>query len=383
MRKYVVAHIHEDIKFINDTDRFIGANLINKIIYINDKEQDLSNFNFGVKKLNKKDRFLIEKLLKELDNPDMIVLYSLSELSFSLINVLSDKVIIGWRFFGSELYGKILKDFLTDKTLAVLKKNSPIHIKLKKQVMKFYLNLKRRRRVDDPTKKIQRIDVFMGLYEEEYNLLKHRFEYLPPAFIKLSIDSAMNNYLPDLNKKSTIIIGNSRNLWNNHLDILEYIQENHNSSFKLIVPFNYGEGGNYSKIVRESAERIPNTEVLNKFLSADKYDSLYNDVAALVINSQRQMAVGNILTSLRKGVKVYLNKKNSYYTYLQKIGFIIFTIDHFKKDYVTGEIQLNNEHRLFNYRKLRELEENYTKEDFQKEILSFIKNHKGKGNERF
>src|SRR5690606_40162359 len=63
------------------------------------------------------------------------------------------------------------------------------------------------------------------------------------------------------------------------------------------------------------------------FLSIEKFREIYKTTAALVINSYRQHALGNIFTALLYGVKIYLNPKSSTYPWLKQLGFQVFDIN--------------------------------------------------------
>src|SRR5690606_10843771 len=116
------------------------------------------------------------------------------------------------------------------------------------------------------------------------------------------------------NKMEEIIVGNSKHVWNNHLDVFRIIKKSKRfDNYKFNLFFNYGVDNDYTEKVRNEANQ--NSFVLiEDFLDIQEFSRVYNTATALVINSYRQHALGNIFTAILNGSKVYLNKKSSTYT---------------------------------------------------------------------
>lgn len=368
-----IVHLHLDKKFISESERFISSEFDNVTLYIGERESSLFKYNFDVVTLDKSEKS-IRAISNHFKGVDLVIFYSLTDFYYKLIKHIPQKTKLGWRFFGSELYNDLKKDLLTKKTKEV---NSSLNFNVKKKsFFKKILNINsffnNKIRIRNRRLTLNRIDIFFGLYEEEFKFLKKHFD-LPDCFVRLNIPM---NYYPETfysGNKNKIIIGNSRNKWNNHLDIIDIFKSMKSNKYQLIIPFNYGEISEYSKAVESRISLLPNTFLLKEFLSSSEYITLFKEVAALIVNSKRQMAVGNILIAIKNGVKIYLNKENSYYTYLINQNFKISTIEDLPSDYRQRNIELSLEDRNHNFKALQNLIMNYQASDFQKKIIDIIR----------
>ena len=362
----IIYHIHTDPKFINDSLHFDFEDYNNTIVYFGNsadvKNQTSYPFICIPNTLN-----VVTKISKICKDAQMVVLYDLNTEKIALANKLSKEVKILWRFFGHELYGRTQKDFLSDNSLELLKQQKTsffnkirisflYRFKRSIQIVLFNYNY-------DFEQAVKRIDIFLCLFEEEFKLLNTTFKDLPefvqiPIF-KTEIKLDSHKYTKN---KNTLIIGNSRNVYNNHLDILEITQKHKN--LNLVLPFSYGTKSIYSKKVAEIAES-QNIKVIKDFMPYDAYVSLLKNSAALVSNSYRQMAVGNILIAIRYGMKLYLNKKNSVYKVLKNHSLYVFTIEDLKHDISLKNLSLSKNEVVHNSEVYNILCKKYTLHDFK------------------
>ena len=65
-----------------------------------------------------------------------------------------------------------------------------------------------------------------------------------------------------------------------------------------------------------------------------EYNQYIQSCSIVVMNHYRQQAVGNVLTMLWMGAKVYLDKRNTLYHYLKRINVTVFE--------VTKDLNLSN-----------------------------------------
>jgi len=362
----IVYHIHSDPKFINDSLNFDFEDYNNTIVYIGDsadvKNQTPFPFICIPNTLN-----VVTKISEICKDAQMVVLYDLNTEKIALANKLSKKVKVLWRFFGHELYGRKQKDFLSDNSLELLKQQkTSLFNKIR---MSFSHRFKRSLQVVlfnynyNFEEAVKRVDVFLCLFEEEFNILSTTYKGLPkfvqiPIF-KTEIQLELFEYTHNKNK---LIIGNSRNVYNNHIDILEITQKHRN--LNLVLPFNYGSKSLYSRKVEEIAES-QNIKVIKDFMPYEAYVNLLKNSAALVSNSYRQMAVGNILIAIRYGINLYLNKKNSVYKVLKNHNFYVFTIEDFKHDISLKNLSLSENEVVHNFKVYNTLCKKYTLYDFK------------------
>ena len=102
-----------------------------------------------------------------------------------------------------------------------------------------------------------------------------------------------------------------------------------------------------------SKETTLNFQFLDKRLPLDEYYSLLSSVSVFFINSYCQLGLGNIVFFLLNGTTIYFSEKSSTFTFLQRKGFHVFSIESLKS---SSQIQkLTLEESLNNQNKIKEL----------------------------
>lgn len=363
-----IIHIHTDYKFLGGSERYHGESFHNELIILGDKN--------SVKKKYHKNAYFFEPSVKDLDkildivnNADILVIYHLDFFKAPIVNKVDKKIKIIWRFFGSELYSRKLYLYLSLKTKSFYKLKI-----LKKEVKRIFPILFQEEK--NFYKALRRVDAITCVFKEEYEYLKRHFNYLP-RFIPLSLDginySKVINFELEYPKKKIVVIGNSRSAFNNHLDILKLLEmHNSNGIINIKFLFNYGPEDAYTHKVREKVNSIENAFLIDSFIPPDEFTNFYGPIAAFVNNSYRQLALGNIILALHKGVKVYLNKKNPTYTWLKKESLYIYEIDDLKEDLERGQISLTKNKIIHNLECLRKLKKYNSKRDFQLQIMELL-----------
>ena len=370
---YHLLHIHTDIKFIHDTLRYVNNDFKNFIIYLGDENEQIKGklSNIGIPFLIIPKQLSALNEIKDLsDDYDGVVLYDLCRFKTLLLDKISGKKIF-LRLFGYELYSKVMHRYISKTTLHFA---NPIT--LRKYSLKNYVKRKIKRLFNkefnfDSEKQIElykKINAILLVNKYEYNELNKYF-YLPP-FIQIGLNRKTE--ASPYKKENKIIIGNSRHKWNNHLDILNILNPVKKTEFTYLFFFNYGSENPYNQKVKAEASKNKNCILIEDFLSIEDFENIYKTAAALVINSYRQHALGNIFTGILSGCKIYLNKKNSTYQWLKTEGFLINTINQLKSDLKKNDLYLTPEQQVFNMNKYRELQQSYTNADFINNIKTVL-----------
>ena len=364
-----IFHIHTDSKFINDSSNLDFKNYNNTIVYIGNCIEIKNQTSYPVVCISNSLN-VVNKVSKICREAQIVVLYDLSAEKIALANKLPEDVKILWRFFGHELYGRKQKYFLSTQTINLLN-HQKINL-IRKLKISFAFRLKRfmqkivLKHNYNFEQAINRIDVFLGLFEEEYELLNTCFKGLP-EFVQIPIfKSEINLDLKENTQyKNKLIIGNSRNIYNNHVEILEITQKHKNLNF--ILPFSYGSKSFYSATVYKIAKKQC-VKVISDFMPYEAYINLFKESTAIVLNSYRQMAVGNILIAIKNGMKLYLNTRNIVYKILKDHNFYIFTIDDFEQDLGLKNTRLSDAEVTHNIKVYNSLCKEYTIQDFKNKL---------------
>ncbi len=171
-------------------------------------------------------------------------------------------------------------------------------------------------------------------FEGYRNKYFHRAEFKPFFY---PFDEDYFTGLSDLNRDTTggnrILIGNSGNYANNHLEAFRYIRNSSLSDYNIICPLSYGDEG-YIGTITEEGRRIFGNKFMpvNNFLSAVEYRKLLSGCSAVIMNHLRSEAAGAVITSLYLGKKVYMNPVNNLYRFLKSLGIYLFDVTECKLD---------------------------------------------------
>lgn len=373
---YKLIHIHTDFKFLSATLRYVNPQIYNEVVFIGDVDDSivdiLQKLQLPYQTFNKTE---IDKIAEVVATSDGVVFYNLDKIKEDLLEKLDPNIKVFLRFFGYELYSQLRNKYVSKATL---KLQRPITLQkygtigyLKRKAKRFLgieysINKKHHEEI------YSKIDAILLVNKFEYEELRRLF-YLP-KFIQLPLTRETPKLFDLSHKSDEIILGNSRHGWNNHLDILRIIKKTKKwKNYKWMLFFNYGSNNYYTDTVRREANQ-KNIVLLENFLSIENFNKIYDNATALVINSYRQHALGNIYTAILNGSKVYLNKKSSTYTWLKYEGFYISEINELPRDIDNNKIKLTIEEYQHNINCYNQMKANYTNINFIENIITVLKN---------
>ncbi len=186
---------------------------------------------------------------------------------------------------------------------------------------------------------LSNIDYFAPVLEEEYHAISRNYTGIMPKYISWNYDiSSKLGCIEDERRKtggSNILLGNCATYTNNHIDAFELIKRcNFRADAKIICPLNYGGNRQYKAAILEMGEQYFDDRfypVLD-FVEFEQYVGLLATCSHAIMNHIRQQAGGNILMMLYLGAKVFLDKKNPFYTHFKKMGITLFSIEDLEND---------------------------------------------------
>lgn len=175
---------------------------------------------------------------------------------------------------------------------------------------------------------LERIDYWSTVVPPEFGLLKKnphiRAEYLPFTYSSRrhgDLPSRIDDTLAD-----QILVGNSADPTNNHLDIFAVLRER-GINGNLYIPMAYGEEV-YRHLVIEYLQRAHiSGHVQTDMMPYADYQKTLSSCRAGVFGHIRQQAHGNVLLCLLQGSKVFLYKSSPIYQHLKSLGCIIYSIE--------------------------------------------------------
>ncbi|MCW9709130.1 hypothetical protein [Fodinibius salsisoli] len=372
-----VVHIYSDQKFAHQTKIFEGDYFSNLIVKVGKTDTQVIHEDHNMVVVSQDKRGL-DEILSICNEAKFVVLYNLDVFKMKIALALPKQLKIVWRFYGYELYSMRSDLFYSELSQKYYeRKTTLLGINFRyilapiRDLLKYGV-----RRKKYLWKAMKRIDYFLALSEEEYLFLQSIWKNLPefvklPHFHQITELRNIDYDIKQKTKKPTIILGNNRSFYNNHLDLINIIEkERPKINYDFALLYSYGNSSkDYTNEIKRRTDNKSYFRLIENFMSKEKFFSFYQKASALVINGYRQMAGANIRTAFQTGVKVYLNNKNVHKKWLENEGFHVFSIEDFKNDLYNNDLFFDEENAKHNFENIIKFKNRYGIKDFQKKII--------------
>lgn len=259
-------------------------------------------------------------------------MHGLGSFPNNLINQLPQGIKLIWFAWGYDIYTyRACRPFISISlyhplTAKVIKGNIINQIRLFHA--KVYAYCKR----VEINKQLARIDFFSGVLQNEYDLMlrnkSFRAQKLDFNYFRLNSEIRIENINAPYVHSNNILIGNSGDPTNNHLDIFDIIYKKKIINNKVYSFLSYGGNEIYREVVKASGKLYFKDKFIpiDVFLTYDKFNNLIMDCGNVIMAHERQQAVGNIIQSLWNGCKVFLSETSIAYKYFKECGYHLYTI---------------------------------------------------------
>lgn len=124
-----------------------------------------------------------------------------------------------------------------------------------------------------------------------------------------------------------IQIGNSADPSNNHFEILEWLLPFRDHNIAIYAPLSYGDQ-NYAQSLIKAAETHfgDKFKPIIDFMPFDGYLEFLDKIDIAIFNHRRQQGMGNIITLLGLGKKVYLRNDVTPWNTFERIGVKVYDV---------------------------------------------------------
>lgn len=152
------------------------------------------------------------------------------------------------------------------------------------------------------------------------------------------------------NKSLNILIGNSADPSNNHVEVFEKLLPYRDQDIKLFVPLSYGSY-NHAKYVEEIGIKWFGSSFfpLLEFMPLSDYQKLLGNIDIAIFNHRRQQAMGNTITLLGLGKKVFLRRGLSQWNFLCGLGVTVFDFNDLNLDKINPSCSRKNKYVVQDY----------------------------------
>lgn len=144
-----------------------------------------------------------------------------------------------------------------------------------------------------------------------------------------------------------IQIGNSADPSNNHLEILDKLYPFRDENITIYAPLSYGCQEYANSVIKIGKELFGDKFVpLTEFMPFDQYLNFLGRVDIAIFNHKRQQAMGNIITLLGLGKKVYMRNDVSSWRTFSKAGIKIYEVSSIELSRVNKSLASSNQRAI-------------------------------------
>lgn len=146
-----------------------------------------------------------------------------------------------------------------------------------------------------------------------------------------------------------IIVGHSSVPSLNHLDVFKEIKRL-GITQDIFSPVSYGDPKYKKFVIKEGLKILDNIEFQTELISIDNYLKKLTNYHVLILNTKNQQAVGNLLTAVYIGMKVFLQREGLLYEFCKDVGLTVFSLEELSQkevdEFLPSEIIELNRERL-------------------------------------
>jgi dTDP-N-acetylfucosamine:lipid II N-acetylfucosaminyltransferase len=178
---------------------------------------------------------------------------------------------------------------------------------------------------------IQRVGSITTHIKGDYELAKTWYNTRAKYFYSFMYPSNLYKHI-DLSKIDkdedcfNILVGNSADPTNNHLEVFEHLEKHLEKSIKIICPLSYGDLNYKDQVIKKGKMKFGHRFMpLEEFMSLEEYFKLLGNIDIAIFNHKRQQALGNITTLLSLGKKVYIREEITTWDFCEEHGLKVFS----------------------------------------------------------
>lgn len=184
---------------------------------------------------------------------------------------------------------------------------------------------------------IRKIPHIAGFLEGDFQIIQniyptraqyHHVVYPIPTHFERA-DQLIPEGIPEKQETMTLLLGNSGNESNHHIEALRMLSHFQGENIRILCPLSYGakKTSYIHKVITKGREIFGEKFIpLKDFMAPDEYLKLLRGVDVAVMNHDRQQGLGNSLTLLYMGKKVYIRHDTTSYDYFIKKGISVANI---------------------------------------------------------
>lgn len=186
------------------------------------------------------------------------------------------------------------------------------------------------------------ITYIKGDYELACKLYKTKHVYYECLFYPSHLHKK-NRESKDLNHQKNILVGNSADPTNNHKEAFDLLLPYKDENIRIFSTLSYGGKGHAQYVTKLGRDMFGDKFVpILDFWSQKKYIDFLSKIDIAIFTHRRQQAMGNTITLLGFGKKVYMHEGTPQSNFFKEKGIEVFDSVDFNLDLMSDEnIKIN------------------------------------------
>jgi hypothetical protein len=258
-------------------------------------------------------------LAQEIAVSDIAIFHSVGAYAASLIAATPPSVFTVWSGWGGDYYGN-----RTFPAAGLLGQRTRRYLAGRTALRHRLLYAKRRFVTNRPIGQAAgAVDAFSAPIPNDFAVFRRRFRGFHGRYAQLNYASVEDSFVLAGAEFAgdDILLGNSADPANNHLDILPLLSAKHSAGRRIIAPLSYGDQVYADAVVTEGRRLFGSDFVpLREFVPLAEYLDLVASCGVVVMGHRRQQAIGNVATALWGGAQVFMDARSPLYTFFRERG---------------------------------------------------------------
>ncbi|MBD3808756.1 MAG: TDP-N-acetylfucosamine:lipid II N-acetylfucosaminyltransferase, partial [Epsilonproteobacteria bacterium] len=158
------------------------------------------------------------------------------------------------------------------------------------------------------------------------------------------------NIKPKKHGTINIQLGNSADPTNNHMDVLKQLAKYKDENIQIFAPLSYGDQEYAKEVILKGKEIFGDKFIpLTEFMPFEKYLEFLSEIDIAIFAHKRQQAMGNTITLLGLGKKVYMRSDITPWQLFKDIDVKVFDVENIDIELIDVEMQKQNQEKIKDY----------------------------------
>lgn len=240
-----------------------------------------------------------------------------------ILEQVPEEVKVAWVFWGGEIYGRqdVQTSFLACRTRFIYQLHRVVQV-LKGKVSRDVYEI--------PKELFSRVNYCLTDIDEEY---QYALSYLGNNMKHLwynyySIEDTLGETIDCPIRGDNVLVGHSGTIEGNHEDVFCRIKKYDLGDRQVISPVSYGKPWVINWIIKRGHQRFGKSFIpIKEFIPRKDYNHVLLGCSFVIMNHYRPQALGNIITALWMGARVYMSVRSMQFHYLKRKGIVLFSIE--------------------------------------------------------